>query len=82
MTDVLISIPDQIADKLRKQASANGQPLDAYTSKLVERVVQGPTLDELLAPIQADFARSGMTEDELLSLGRDLLEKVRAEKKE
>ncbi len=59
--DVVISIPDQVAAKLRQRASASGQALPEYTSKLVEQVVQGPTLEELLAPVQADFARSGMT---------------------
>ena len=60
---------------------ASGQAVDAYTSKIVEQAIQAPTLEELLAPVQADFARSGMTEDQLLDLGRELLDKVRAEKK-
>ena len=38
-------------------------------------------LEELLAPVQADFARSGMTQDELIDLGRGLVEKVRADRK-
>jgi len=80
--DVVISIPDQVADKLRQRAKASGQPLGAYTARIVEQAVAGPTLEELLAPVQADFARSGMTEPQLLELGRDLLDKVRAEKKD
>ena len=78
--DMMISIPDQVAEKLRERASASGQALGAYTSKIVEQAVQGPTLEELLAPVQADFARSGMTDGELLDLGRNLLDKARAEK--
>lgn len=80
--DVTISIPDHIAAKLRERASASGEGVPAYTSKLVEQAVKGPTLEELLAPVQADFSGSGMTETELLDLGRDLLEKVRSEKKD
>ena len=80
MMDMTISIPKQVADKLRLRARASGQPLPAYTSRIVERAVQGPTLKELLAPVQADFARSGMTEKQLLGLGRKLLHKVRTEK--
>jgi hypothetical protein len=72
---VTISISDQVADKLRERADASGQPLGDYTSKIVEQAIQGPTLEELLAPVQADFARSGMTEEQLLDLGRELLEK-------
>ena len=80
--DVLISIPEQLAAKLRQRAKASGQPIGDYTSRIVEQAVRGPTLEELLAPVQADFARSGMTGDQLLDLGRDLLDKVRAEKKD
>jgi hypothetical protein len=76
--DMMISIPDDVAAKLRERAFASGQALPTYTSKLVEQAVRSPTLDELLAPVQADFARSGMTEDELLDFGRDLVSKVRA----
>ncbi|HZL37268.1 MAG TPA: hypothetical protein VFC78_18255 [Tepidisphaeraceae bacterium] len=78
--DVLISIPDQVADKLRERARASGQPIDAYTSKIVQQAVTGPTLEELLAPVQADFFNSGMTDEQLLEIGRDLLDKVRTEK--
>lgn len=79
--DMMISIPKQVAVKLRRRARASGQPLPAYASRIVEQAVQGPTLEEILAPVQADFARGGMTEKQLLSLGRSLLDKVRAEKK-
>lgn|GEM_PF-3501565 len=78
--NMTISISKQVADKLRRRARASGQPLPAYASKIVEHAIQGPTLEELLAPVQADFARSGMTEKQLLGLGRKLLHKVRAEK--
>jgi hypothetical protein len=80
--DVLISIPDQLAETLRQRASAGGQPLGDYTARIVEQAVQGPTLEELLAPVQADFARGGMTEPELLDLGRELLDKFRSEQKD
>jgi len=78
---VTISIPDDVAAKLHERATASGQDVPAYTSKLVEQTVKSPTLEELLAPVQADFARSGMTQNQLLDFGRELLEKVRAEKK-
>jgi hypothetical protein len=80
--DVRISISEQVADKLQQRARASGQPLDTYTSKIVEQAVAGPTLEELLAPVQADFARGGMSEAELLNLGRGLLDQVRGAKKD
>ena len=77
-----ISIPEDAAAKLRERATASGQAVPDYASQLVEQAMKTPTLDDLLAPVQADFAQSGMTEAELLDLGRNLLEKVRAEKKD
>lgn len=74
---VTISIPDDVAATLQERAAASGQPLPEYTSHLIEQAVKTPSLDELLAPIQADFARTGITENDLLELGRDLLQKVR-----
>ena len=79
--NVTISISDDAAAKLRERAIASGQPVSEYTSKLVEQAVKSPTLEELIAPVQADFARSGMSTDQFLNFGRDLLDKVRAEKK-
>jgi predicted transcriptional regulator len=78
---VTISIADDIAAKLSERASASGQAVPAYTSMLVEQAVKSPTLEELLAPVQADFARSGMSQTEFVDLGRELLDKVRSEKK-
>jgi len=77
-----ISISDDSAAKLKERASASGKAMPEYASHLVEQAVKSPTLEELLAPVQADFARSGMSEDELLDFGRGLLDKVRNEKKE
>ena len=80
--DVVISIPRQVAAKLRRRAKASGQPLSAYTADIVRQAVHGPTLEELLTPVQRDFARSGMSEKDLINLGRRLLDKVRAESRD
>jgi hypothetical protein len=79
---LMISISEDTAAKLKERASASGQPVPDYASRLVEQAIKSPTLDELLAPVQAEFAQSGMTEEELLNFGRGLLEKVRNEKKD
>jgi hypothetical protein len=78
---VTISIPDDVGAKLRERADALGEAVPRYAARLVEQAVRTPTLDELLAPVQADFARSGMSDDEFLEFGRGLLEKVRDGKK-
>jgi len=74
---VTISIPDDVGAKLRERATAVGEAVPQYTARLVEQAVKAPTLEELLAPVQADFARSGMTQAEFLEFGRGLLEKAR-----
>ena len=79
--DVTISIPKQVAVRLRRRAKASGQPLSTYAAGIVRKAIQSPTLEELLAPVQRDFERSGMTDKDLLKLGRKLLGKVRAENK-
>jgi hypothetical protein len=79
---VTISIPDDVANKLHERAAASGQAVPVYASQLVEQAVRSPTLEELLAPVQADFARGGMTEDQLIELGRNLLHEVRATKED
>jgi hypothetical protein len=51
--DLTISISETVAAKLRERASASGEALPAYASKLVTQAAQGPTLEELLAPVQS-----------------------------
>ena len=79
--DVTISISEKVAEKLRQRAQESGQPLSAYTSQVVEQAVERPSLEELLAPVQDDFADSGMTGDQLIELGRNLLDRVRSGQK-
>ena len=81
MTDMTISIPDEVALKLKELAAVNGQSVSAYTARLVEETVSRPDIDQLLAPVREDFAKSGMSEDELMELGRQALGAVREEKK-
>lgn len=75
-----LRLSDEAKEKLAQRAAGKGQNLAEYASQIIEQDAKTPTLDELLAPIQADFARSGMTEAELLDLGRHLLDEIRAER--
>jgi len=79
--DMTISIPDEVARKLGERAAVSGQTVPAHTARLVAETVSKPTIDELLAPVRADFAKTGKTEDELLAFGRDELIAMRQEKK-
>ena len=78
--DMTISIPDEVAVKLEARAAVVGKTLPAYTAKPVAETISKPSIDELLEPVRADFAKTGMSEDELLALGRDTLTAVRQEK--
>ena len=75
-----LTIPPHIEARLRERAAASGQPVDVYASDVLVQAVSAPTIDELLAPVREEFARSGLSEQELMDLGRRELEALRAEK--
>jgi hypothetical protein len=79
--EMTISIPDDVAERLEKRAAVSGQTVPAYTAKLVADTVTKPTIDEILAPVRADFAKTGMSEDETTDFLRGQLEAHRREKK-
>lgn len=70
-----INVSPEAESKLRERAAAAGQPVSEYAGHLVEQAVSSPSFDEILAPVRAEFAASGMTEDEL----GDLLEAAKHE---
>jgi len=60
-----ISLPANVSSALAERARRTGRDAAEYVEDLVERDVCRPSLDEILAPVRAEFAASGMTEDEL-----------------
>lgn len=76
-----LKLSDQAKRRLEERAAQSGRDVAEYTSELVERAVTSPTIDEILAPVREQVAQSGMSEAELMDFGRDLLRKVRAERK-
>jgi hypothetical protein len=79
--NVMISLPDDVAEKLEQRAADVGQSVPAYASQLVAASITKPTLDEILGPVRADFAKSGMSDDELLNFLRGELDGHRRERK-
>ncbi len=75
----------QLSEKSRRQlaerAARSGRDIADYASELIERAVNAPTLDEILAPIRAEVAHGGMSEKELMDFGRGELEALRREKR-
>lgn len=78
---VTLRLSERARAKLAQQAVSSGQDLSALASDLIEQAVTRPTVDELLAPYRKQVAESGMSDDELDSFRRELLTKVRSEKK-
>ena len=81
VTQLTISIPEDVALKLQKRAAGSGTTAPEYVAQLVADSVNKPTIDDILAPVRDDFAKSGMTEEQILDFGREVLNRVRQEKK-
>jgi hypothetical protein len=63
---LVVAVSPQIEAKLRQQAAAEGKDPGVYASKLLEQAVSRSSLDELLAPLHAQFAASGTSDEELV----------------
>jgi len=75
-----IAIAPEVEAKLLKRAAESGQDVAEYAANLIRQGVTALTFDELLAPVRQDFARSGMSDDEIMEFGRQQLDALRAEK--
>jgi hypothetical protein len=75
-----VPIAPDIEAKLRERATCAGKAPEAYAAEVLARDLTRPALDEILAPIREDFAKTGMSDDEIMDLGRRELEALRAEK--
>jgi hypothetical protein len=78
---ITLRLSEDARRKLSERAEQSGQDVANYASNLIEAAVTQPTIDELLAPVRAEFAKSGLSEDELMDLGRQELAALRHEKK-
>ncbi|HEY8750504.1 MAG TPA: hypothetical protein VIM11_21140 [Tepidisphaeraceae bacterium] len=76
-----LTVSPEVETRLRERADAVGEPVDVYASKVLAEAVVVPTIDEIFAPVRADFAKTGKSEQEILDLGRRELDALRAEKK-
>lgn len=72
-----LRLSKQASEKLAQRAKESGRDLDSVASDLIEKAVTEPSLEELLAGSQSEFPSTGMTEDEMMDFGRELLNKVR-----
>ena len=76
-----VPITPDIEARLRERAREIGRDVAEYAADLIRQGVTAPTLDEILAPVREDFARSGMSDEEIMELGRRELDALRAQKR-
>lgn len=72
----------QTKENLSARAAQNGQQIEECASELIEQALTTPNLDDLLAPLRAQVAASGMSDDELDAFHEDLRNKAWREKRE
>ena len=77
-----ISISPQAAAKLREKAAAAGVDVETYAARQLERIASPPpSLQVLSGPVGDEFARSGMSEDELAELLEEEKHAMRTERR-
>jgi pantoate kinase len=75
-----IELSPEAAKLLRERAAALGLDVATYAAKIVEEDLKKPTLDEIMAPVHDFVRKSGMTDAEIMDLGRAELKALRQEK--
>ncbi|HEX8521974.1 MAG TPA: hypothetical protein VF669_06935 [Tepidisphaeraceae bacterium] len=76
-----ISISPEAEAKLRQRAASLGTSVETVASAMIEQAVSAQPLDEILAPYREQVRDSGMTDDQLDNFHRDVVSKVRADRK-
>lgn len=61
-----VSLSPQAEAKLRQRAAAAGKDLTDYAAQLLEQAITRSSLDDLLAPLRAEFAASGTSDEQLV----------------
>jgi hypothetical protein len=65
MTELKLLLGSDTSERLKLRAAASGRAVADYAAALIEDAVTKPSIEEVLAPVREQFARSGMSEDEL-----------------
>jgi pantoate kinase len=65
ITGLKVRLGTEASTRLKERAAASGKEVAAYAAELIEDAVKRPSLEEVLAPVREQFARSAMSEDEL-----------------
>lgn len=76
---ITITIPAEKEARVRDKAAAAGQDPLTFVAQAALRAIDAPTLAEISGPLQAEFAATGMTDDELGDFLEDVKHKMRRE---
>jgi hypothetical protein len=63
--ELTISVPKEVESVLAQKAAAEGKDIKSFVEGMITTQALRPELDQILAPVRADFTASGMSEDEL-----------------
>ena len=63
-----VPISREVEAKLQAKAAGAGIDVQTFAARALERIALKPSLDEVLAPLRAEFEATGMSEDELTKL--------------
>jgi hypothetical protein len=80
---MVLSIPitAETEAQLKAKAASAGMDVQTYAARTLERIAARPPLDELLAPLRAEFDASGTTEEQLTDLLETAKHEMRAERR-
>jgi hypothetical protein len=71
-----LRLSKRAGEKLVQRAAQSGQDVATVASDLIERAINQPTVDEVLAPFRKQVAESGMSDAELDAFFEDAREKA------
>lgn len=75
--NISVPVTPAIEQRLRERAAAAGKDLASYAAEVIARDATRPSLDEILRPVREDFAKSGLSEEQLMDLGRRAVDSAR-----
>ncbi|MFN0112593.1 MAG: hypothetical protein ACKVZH_27360 [Blastocatellia bacterium] len=64
-TTVTLPIDSELENWLTNNATAQGVKLEQFAVEALRRLARRPSIDEVFAEVQAEFAASGMTDEDL-----------------
>jgi hypothetical protein len=76
-----VSISSETETKLKAKAAVAGMDVQTFAARALEREASRRSLDELLAPLRAEFDSSGMSEEKLENLLETAKHQMRAERR-